>query len=194
MISTAKERAAAAKFTRHQVEEVLAMASSTLRHRAEHQAKLDRITQEMDARINVIRQEYAQDIINLSELVSLSDNALQSCKERLQVWAEAHRETEFDGDKKSIRFLTAVIGFRKLKPAVETLTGWTGPKAALALLRKKWGKDYVKTTYGLLKNELIRDRDKLGSKLATCGLVIEEAEEFYIDHKTEQRDQAPEVA
>lgn len=188
-----KEKAAATKLSRTEIERELSRLSEFQKQLTKTQSKIDSITEVIDLRIAAIRQEYADEIGLLSRGVEEWLELCQQSEQRIAIWAEAHRDDQFDGKKKSIEFLTAVIGFRNLKPAVDTLKNWTQPKAALALLRKGWGKAYVEVKHSLKKNDLIKDREKLGSKLTTCGLVIEDTEEFYIEHKTETRDPAPEA-
>ena len=189
-----KEKRAIAALSRSVIEVKVATLSDAHKNLSRVQGELEFMTAAMDGEIAEIRKKYADQISAHSIAIEAGSSMAAKLASEVEVWAEAHRDDAFDGKKKSIEFLTAVIGFRNLKPAVDTLKNWTQPKAALALLRRKWGKAYVEVKYSLKKNDLIKDREKLGSKLTTCGLVIEEAEEFFIDHKTETRDAAPGAA
>lgn len=144
---------------------------------------------QLDDELAPIKIRYAERLGALDrQIEKLTSNQDQNT-DILATWSEIHRDVFFV-TKKSIEFLRGTIGFRNSKPAVDTLEGWTQPKAALALLRKKsWGIPFVETKYNLKKNDLIKARDQLGaSKLASCGLIIEDVEDFYFEPKTEKAD------
>ena len=138
----------------------------------------DRLTADLDAKINALRKEY--------------EPALAACAETadglfadLQAWAVLH-PGEFEKTK-SLDLLHATIGMRTSPPAVKQMKG-VKIEHSLILLRNAKREDFIRTKLEIDKDAILGRyaADKETAKeLKTFGLCIEQEESFYVNVKKE---------
>jgi phage host-nuclease inhibitor protein Gam len=131
----------------------------------------------MDSELQAIRTKYEERIGTLGADIDVELLLAEA-------WAQDHK-AEF-GDKKSIELVHGTIGYRTGNPAVVTRKGVTW-KAALQLFVRRRLMKYIRRTYALDREAILRDRETLGgAKLAELGLSIEQAETFFVEPKREE--------
>ena len=107
------------------------------------------------------------------------DAAIKAKSDALRAWAEANPQ-EFAKGKKSIAFVSGVLGFRtgtpKLVPASrafnwETITG----------LVCKYLPNFIRNKPEVDKEAILGQRDELAPVLPRCGLKVTQGETFFIE-------------
>jgi phage host-nuclease inhibitor protein Gam len=142
------------------------------------QLKLNAATAEMDQRITNVRQGYEGTLDTLNK-------EIQTRTQLAQCWADSHPE-EFPGDKKSIDFVHAIVGFRTGTPKVTPLKKRFTVAVIIANLKKlAWGPKYIRNPDPQIDKEaILQDRKILTEdQLAKAGLKIVQEESFYIELK-----------
>jgi phage host-nuclease inhibitor protein Gam len=111
---------------------------------------------------------------------------IQEDFEKLQAFALANQETEFS-KKKSKDLINGVIGFRTDNPSVSTIKGVTQKDAVQKLVDMRMN-SYLKRTVSLDKNAVLgkREDSKVLERLQKAGVIIVQAEQFYVDLKEEE--------
>lgn len=143
-------------------------------------ARIAKISADMDVQITKIRDKYSEE---LEKLKSERDAAFET----MQVYATENRDVLFS-KKKSVETVHGVYGFRLGTPKVEKLKGFTWD--AIAKLAKAFMPDYVRTSEELAKDKLLADYNgmapELSNKLPDIGIKITQSETFYVERKTEE--------
>ncbi len=118
----------------------------------------------------------------------------------LEAWAAAHKASLFNGDRRCLRLLSGVIGFRLRPPSVEIVEGKKVPVIAATIAAWAWAKGFVKRGWVLDKNALLAARQQLDADptkrglLADAGIRIVQPDEFYFEPRTENPDTAKAAA
>lgn len=134
-------------------------------------------TNQIDEAVNRARAEHE------SRLTALA-KAIDEKTDLLRAWADANRD-EF-GQRKSLDFLHAVIGFRTGTPKLKTRSPWTWA-SVLENLCNHWD-SYVRTKAEPDKTLIIADHAKgelTNSDLVEMGLQVVQDEAFFIEPKLE---------
>lgn len=140
------------------------------------------LTARLDAAILKLQDEAAAGIAKCDEAIDLRVDALRA-------WAESHPEA-FPNGKKSIAFLSGVLGFRTGTPKVALLSrAWNWAKVLEAVLAR--GFAFTRTSVELDKESIIAfvaDSKTAEDKLATetkvlrpIGVKIIQDESFYVE-------------
>ena len=140
-------------------------------------AKQRALTAEMDGKLSVIREKYAQ---QLADLDTEKDEAF----ERLQAFATENRDEHFS-KRKSMETTHGTLGFRIGNPQLKPGKGmtWAG---ILELLKLK-GKSYIRTVEEVAKDKLLAERelDECRLVMEACHISVVQKETFYVEPKTE---------
>lgn len=132
----------------------------------------------MDEEINRIRAAHAPAQLNLSMEITAK-------KKKIRTWAV--KNPEAFGDKRSIDFTRATVGFETSNPAVDIVGDMTEDDVIAKLIQEEGGDEYVRLGKATLdKQAIIRDREARAVMFAECGLVIEQAQKFYVTPKLEK--------
>lgn len=139
-------------------------------------AKMAKITADIDMAITKIREKYVNDMTKYSEMRAKAFDTLQT-------YAMENREELFS-KKKSMDMVHGTFGFRTGTPSVKQLKGFT--VASTLNLALTYAPDYVRTKQELDKASLIINRDQLGEVLPKIGVFIDQAETFFVEPKKEE--------
>jgi phage host-nuclease inhibitor protein Gam len=128
----------------------------------------------MDAEIERVKGSYAHGINGASE-------ELEALMARLTDWANQNRG-EFR-ERRSIETPSATFGFRVGMPKVGKLRGWTWERV-LEAVRCQAGpfKHWIREKLELDKTAILADR-KVGEKIESLGIIIDQDETFYVEPK-----------
>jgi phage host-nuclease inhibitor protein Gam len=100
---------------------------------------------------------------------------------RLTTWADQNRG-EF-ADRRSIETPSATFGFRLGTPKVGKLRGWTWDRVLEAVAKTAGPfKHWIREKIELDKTAILADR-RVGEKIESLGIVIEQDETFYVEPK-----------
>lgn len=138
----------------------------------------NRVTLEMDAGKLKVAQQFEDRLGRLKKRIEEKTTIAAQ-------WADMN-PAEF-GNKKSIEFVHATVGFRTGTPKVLPLKKSFTVELLIALLLKTiWGVRYIRQLPSIDKDGLIADRKELGeAKLAEVGLKIVQDESFFVTPKGE---------
>lgn len=138
---------------------------------------LAKISAEMDAKINAIRDKYQDKITDLNEQ---KDQQI----EVLEVFANETAESW--GKKKSFELLHGVIGFRTGTPKIKFDKGFNS-KSVTAILADAFP-EYVRTVTEMNKEKLIQDReaDNFEQICKKAHVQVVQDETFYVESKSEE--------
>lgn len=132
----------------------------------------------MNKEIDVVRAKHAQAQLNLSMEIN-------SRKKKIRTWAV--KNPGAFGDKRSIEFTRATVGFDTANHAVDIVGDMTEDDVIAKLIQEEGGDVYVRLGKATLdKQAIIRDREARAALFAECGLVIEQAQKFYVTPKLEK--------
>lgn len=137
--------------------------------------KRNQYTSYLDEEINILREQYFTLIDGLEKEIDARTNQVRD-------WALGNPE-EF-GKKKSIAFLSGVIGFRTGMPKVKTLPGWTFARVIEKLASLPWGAAFLRIKQDLDKDALIAAQSQQTiqpSELREIGVRIDQEEAFYVE-------------
>lgn len=139
-------------------------------------AKLAKINATMDEKITAIRNQYADQIMELQDTKEEKLNDLH-------FFAEGNAQM-FD-KKKSILMAHGVIGFRTGTPKLKTLKKFTW--GSVTELLKNFLPEYVRTVEEPAKDKLLADRDneEVSNLFTKCGIEVAQDETFYVELKKE---------
>lgn len=169
---TKKEQLKIAALSRDQIAEVAGLFT-------EKKIDLDAVTAEMNGELDAVRARYAG---RIGEIMA----AMSEAQETVQVWSEANKDAEFD-KARSLELPRAFVGFRLGNFKVVCAKGIKQADAAAMLERLPWGKDYVRHSVELNKEQLIADREKLtAAQTAKAGIAIVQEEHWFIEAKVDE--------
>lgn len=137
-------------------------------------AKIQKITAEMDGKIIKIRESYDT---QLTDLKTAKDGAF----EKLQHFAQANPD-QFT-KKKSLEMTQGVIGFRTTPESVGKVKGFTWD--AVTNMLKEFLPDYVRTKEEPNKESILKDKEQIQHLFPKVGIKIEQSETFYVEPKKE---------
>jgi phage host-nuclease inhibitor protein Gam len=109
------------------------------------------------------------------------DLFIKEKSEALRAWAEANPD-QFPKDRKSIQFVSGVLGFRTGTPKLALLNrSWTWKKVLAAVSALLPG--YVRNNPEVDKDALLASRHEpiMATALPTVGLKVVQEESFFID-------------
>jgi len=140
-------------------------------------AKIQKMTSQMDIEITRIREKYAQDLQKLEELRTEKFEALQHF---------AVNTPDLFTKKKSFEFSHGILGFRTGTPKLKLIKGFTWAKVLDNL--KHYLSEYVRTTEEPAKDRLLADREitEVKDNMGKCGITFDQDETFFIEPKKEQ--------
>jgi len=135
----------------------------------------DALLCEMDARLQAVRVDYAEQIDTLN-------GDMEAELSMAREWAEAN-PAEF-GSAKSIEFTHAVAGYRTGMPKLKTIKGYTWDRVLekLATMRLT---EYIRTKAEVDKERILTDREALAEKLPLMGVQVAQDETFFVQPKRE---------
>lgn len=140
-------------------------------------AKCQNLTSKMDIEMTRIREKYADQLAELSDV-----------KERnfeiMQAFAVENKDELFS-KKKSIESAHGVFGFRTGTPKLKNLKGFTW--AAVTNLCKELLPQYIRTSEELAKDKLLADREnpEVAGLFPKIGVQVVQEEAFYVEPKKE---------
>jgi phage host-nuclease inhibitor protein Gam len=161
----------------HPIVQTRAQMEALIGEIAKLQLERNGITAALDQEVTQIRKRFEGTLDTLQREIEIKTQLAQ-------VWADTHPE-EF-GEKKSIEFVHAVVGFRTGNPTVKPIKKSFTVAAIVALLRKvTWGAKYIRQPDPVLNKEaILLDRETLTEQqLKSVGIKITQDESFYIDLK-----------
>jgi phage host-nuclease inhibitor protein Gam len=142
--------------------------------------RLAKLEAEMNLKLTETRRKYEDEMAQLAD-------AARAEEKRLRSWADGH--PEIFGKARSVKLLHGVVGYRLGNYAVKLVRGFKLERV-VALVKAAFGPAYIRQKLELDKDLILADRARLGAEaLAGCGLVIEQAEKFYIEP---EKSEAPE--
>ena len=132
----------------------------------------------MDTKILDVQNQFAPAIAEC-------DAAIKAKTDALRAWAEANPQ-EF-GKRKSIDFLSGILGFRTGTPKLALLNrAWNWEKVTDAVCHHL--PNFVRSKPEVDKEAIIgqRDEEEIQAVLPRCGLKVVQGESFYVEpHLTE---------
>lgn len=146
----------------------------------ELQIEITRMTAEHEEAIANLNSQHEEELQPLRE-------QLAACEASVQLYCISHRDTLFPGEKKSLEYTNAVIGFRQDPPSVKPVVPKEKEETLAArLAESSWGADYMDWKPILHKANLLRDRETITpEQLAEVGLKFVSEEHFFIAPKAE---------
>ena len=159
--------------TREQMEEAFGRYATA-------DADVQSINAEMDKEFVAIRER------NAERLAELEQQKAESF-EVMQVFATEQREVLFS-KRRSMETTHGVIGFRTGNPQLKPRRGFTWA-AALELVRE-FLPSYIRTEEAIAKDKLLADREneEIAPLMEKCGIIVDQAETFYVEPKKEKED------
>ena len=143
-------------------------------------AELEKITAEMNLKLNEIKKQYTD---RVTALTAVKDEKFTT----IQLYATQNKDNLFD-EKRSVDYLHGTIGYRWGNYKVVTVKGVTF-KAAVKLMEKvKMLHGYLVQKVDLNKDLIIANREdkKLMEKLKAVGIEVDQEENFFIELKKEE--------
>lgn len=137
-------------------------------------AKIQKITAEMDSKIIKIRESYDS---QLTDLKITKDESF----EKLQHYAQAN--PELFSKKKSLEMTQGVIGFRTTPESVGKLKGFTWD--AVTNMLKEFLPNYIRVKEEPNKEAILKDKEEIKALFPKVGIKIEQSETFYVEPKKE---------
>lgn len=140
-------------------------------------ARLQKLTSEMDIEITHVRERYADELSGLSAVRERNFDIIQA-------YAMENKDELFS-KKKSVESAHGVFGFRTGTPKLKNLKGFTW--AAVTNLCKELLPDYTRISVELAKDKLLADRDKeyVAAFFPKIGVTVVQEESFYVEPKKE---------
>ena len=116
--------------------------------------------------------------------LTLCQEAIAQKSDALRVWAESHPE-EFAPKKKSIEFLSGILGFRTGTPKLALLNrAWSWDKVLAALKERTPFSIFVRTKEEVDKEKLLTYKaTNPGVDMGIVGLKVTQDESFFIEPK-----------
>jgi phage host-nuclease inhibitor protein Gam len=155
-------------------------AETRMFHLAEAANERQALIAEMDEQLLAIKKEYEADIGQLELRIG-------EATADLEAWALAHPE-EF-GKRKSIEFLSGVLGFRTGTPKLALLNrSWKWETVTAAVERML--PNFIRSHTEVDKQAILGQRDELAEFLPGVGLRVVQDDGFYIEPKLTQKEVA----
>jgi len=153
-------------------------ADRVLARYATAHAKREEINAEIDQKLTEIREQYAGDLAELTEVVN--DNF-----KKLQMYYEV--KPELFKKRKSIETAHGLVGFRTGTPKLKTLKGYTWA-AVLKLLQAKQAINYLRTKVEPAKDLLLANREQpeVITLMSEVGIEVVQDDTFFVDLKKEE--------
>lgn len=137
----------------------------------------EQLTRRMEKEQLAIQEKYEAQIASITEDI---ERLLPVARD----WCERN-EPAF-GKKKSLDFLSGVVGWRTGTPALKTLRGWTWAKVLQAFREHSFFRAFIRTKEEVDKEAVLARRENLEPHdLAIVGVRVEQAETFFIEPKIE---------
>jgi phage host-nuclease inhibitor protein Gam len=173
MATATKERKKAMAFKNISIDE----ASDCMAAYAKASARTAEINAKIDQAVIKIRQQYADEINELSEVMEQQFG-------QLQYYAE--NNPQLFKEKKSCDLAHGKLGFRTGTPKLKTLRGFTW--ASITELLKVHLPTFVRTVDEPAKDKLLAERENLEvTKLfGKVGIMVDQDESFYVEIKKEE--------
>jgi phage host-nuclease inhibitor protein Gam len=128
---------------------------------------------DMDDQILMIKGRYEEDIAE-------QDAKIKAATADLEAWALAHPE-EF-GKRKSIEFLSGVLGFRTGTPKLELSSRkWNWKSVTEAV--EEFLPNFIRSKPEVDKDAILGQRDELAEMLPQVGLKVTQGESFFVEPK-----------
>ena len=156
----------------------LSAAEAVVGQIARTMLELEEISVIQERELSTIREHYRDKIADLNAFV---DTAILS----VRGWAE--KNSELFGNKKSMEFTHATIGFRTGTPKLKLKSRMTWDKVFEAMKTAPGAKDYLKIEEVIDRAGLISDREETHTQelLMELGIKVVQDETFYVDPKRE---------
>lgn len=140
-------------------------------------AKAQHLTSKMDIEMTRIREKYAD---QLAELTNVKERNFDI----LQAYAVENKDALF-AKRKSMESAHGVFGFRTGTPKLKNLKGFTW--AAVTNLCKELLPQYIRTSEELAKDRLLADRENpdVSGLFPRIGVQVVQEETFYVEPKKE---------
>lgn len=140
-------------------------------------AKAQHLTSKMDIEMTRIREKYAD---QLAELTNVKERNFDI----LQAYAVENKDALF-AKRKSMESAHGVFGFRTGTPKLKNLKGFTW--AAVTNLCKELLPQYIRTSEELAKDRLLADRENpdVAGLFPRIGVQVVQDETFYVEPKKE---------
>lgn len=140
-------------------------------------AKVNNLTSKMDIEMTRIREKYADQLAELSDVKEKNFEVMQA-------FATEHKDELF-AKKKSLESAHGVFGFRTGTPKLKNLKGFTW--AAVTNLAKELLPGYIRTSEELAKDKLLADRElpEVAAIMPKIGVQVVQDETFYVEPKKE---------
>lgn len=148
---------------------------------AAHALALD--AERMNKKVDTLKRQHEEKQAALSAVIRIKT-------ELLERWANANPQ-QF-GERRSIDFPRAVIGYRLTTPRVETTKGVTHAAAIEQLAREPNGAQYIRVKAPELnKPAIIAARETDAELFSRAGIVVTQGETFFVSPKTDGPAEAP---
>lgn len=133
----------------------------------------------MEQEILAIQNKYKERLVEMGQQLEIKEAGAY-------IWCQSNPR-EF-GEKKSIDFVSATVGYRTCPPKVSPLFSKDSDKSiARRLEALSWGEDYLSRPDPKPdKDKLLADRNRLTpEQLRQAGIKFEQEEVFYIEPKSQ---------
>jgi phage host-nuclease inhibitor protein Gam len=161
--------------SREDVEKIVGFISQSMIER-------DRLVNEMERRIQAIRDEYVRELARIAVEID-GEMAV------LKLWAELNR-AEFEGEKKSLEFTHGTIGFRVGNWQIRTLRKLSLDDVLANMKGVEFNemfREHIREKEEIDRERLIADREKLAADaLESIGIRIVQTESFFCEPKREE--------
>lgn len=149
------------------------MAEQVMNEIALAETNKRKIAAKLDAEILKLKEQVAP-------LIEGCNNSITSRADMLKAWAEAHPE-EFSRGKKSITFLSGVLGFRTGTPKLALLSrAWNWEKVLEAVKRLTEFSIFVRVKEEVDKEKILTQYP-VGTELTAIGVKVVQDESFFIE-------------
>jgi phage host-nuclease inhibitor protein Gam len=142
----------------------------------------------MDAEIQSVRDEYAGRLERVTGQLAIKTAAARD-------WAQKHPAAF--GNRKSIEFTHATVGFRTGPPKLKLAPKSRWDQMLEILRGTDWGKNYIRVKAEINKEQIIADvaaKNLSAAELRKAGAEVVQQELFYVEpkfHQVEPREVAP---
>lgn len=144
---------------------------------AEQSIQIDKLTAEMNAKLQKVREAYEPKITECQE-------ALEEPEDVLRTYAIENRD---NFKNKSVELANVVIGFRTNPPSVTKIKKVTWNYITALMKQSRVLKQFVKVKEDVDKAAILKAAadDNLVKALDAIGVTIEQEEQFYVSTKKE---------
>lgn len=133
-----------------------------------------RITAQRDAAVLAINQRFESPLAEC-------DQALAAKTDALRVWAETNPD-QFPKGRKSIEFVSGVLGFRTGTPKLALLSrAWNWEKVCEKV--QHYLPNFIRSKPEVDKEAIIAQRAEIECVLPKCGVKVVQGESFFVEPK-----------